>query len=276
MTFCSNLLTSTNPFLRLQLDADPTPAGGGGGDPAPAGDPAPTGDPAPAGTPAAGDVKPFLTSDPEPAEQKTDPVEQTEEQKAAAEEERRAALTDEERAEEDRRAALTDEERAEEDKKKEEENSVPEEYADFEVPDGVTLDPEMTAELKARAKELGLTQSQAQQLADLGVKQMQGFVETMTQQYVDQRNSWRDAALSDKEFGGDAFQENLAHGKAAIETFGSPELKQYLDETGLGDHPEFLRFAIRVGKEAGEHKFVNAGKPHQAKPFYDHPTSQGT
>lgn len=227
----------------------------------PAGDP-PAGDP-PANDPPAGDP---------PA---GDPPAQTDEEKAAAEEERRAALTDDERAEEDRRAALTDEEREAEDAKAKADEGAPEEYADFVVPDGIELDTEALDAFKPIAKELNLTQDQAQKLVDIQAATAQRWAEGVQQHVVDTRLAWRDAAQKDKEIGGEKFAENLAIAKAGRDVFGDdPELKEVLDAYGLGDHPAVIRYFYKVGKANSEHDFVTSGKPEKSRSFYDHPTSQ--
>lgn len=119
------------------------------------------------------------------------------------------------------------------------------EYEPFTVPDGIAVDEEVLGEFKAIAKDLNLSQEAAQQLADLStkmvVKQQEQFRETQTQ--------WIDAARTDKEFGGDKFTENLGVAKTALDAFASPELRQLLNESGLGNHPEVIRAFVRIGKQ---------------------------
>jgi hypothetical protein len=268
----SALLSSASAF------AMPMPSFDGEGEPA--GTPAPSPAPAPAPEPDAGDVKPFLSegdegnAEGESGEEKPSGETEGEEGEGSAEDEAAAA-----KAEEERRAGLSDEEREAEDaKKKADEEAAagaPEEYADFEMPEGVVLDAEATDQLKAFGKEHNLPQAEVQKLASLGAQLQQNWTEAIIKDYVDKRTAWREAAQNDTEFGGDKFKENVALGKAAIEEFGSPALKTYLDESGLGDHPEFLRFAINVGKANSEHNFVKSGRPAKEQPFYDHPTSKG-
>ena len=72
-----------------------------------------------------------------------------------------------------------------------------------------------------------------------GVKQADAFNQ--------QLNDWLDESKADKEFGGDAFDENAAIAKAGLNAFGSQEFKDLLDNTGLGNHPEVIRFMVKVG-----------------------------
>lgn len=133
---------------------------------------------------------------------------------------------------------------------------APEEYADFSLPDGYTLDAELGGELKTIAKELNLTQEQAQKLADLGAKQSQKFQSAQAEQLKAAKETWAGEAKADKEFGGDKFGENIAVAKKALDTFGNDALKTMLNETGLGNHPEVIRFFVKAGQSISEDRFV--------------------
>ena len=56
---------------------------------------------------------------------------------------------------------------------------APDEYADFTLPEGIEIDPDGLGNLKALAKDLNLTQEQAQKVADLGAAQAQKFAEAL-------------------------------------------------------------------------------------------------
>ena len=45
--------------------------------------------------------------------------------------------------------------------------------------------------------------------------------------------------------------------KKALETFGTPELRTLLNESGMGNNPEVIRAFYRVGKAISEDKFVS-------------------
>lgn len=132
----------------------------------------------------------------------------------------------------------------------------PVDYGDFTVPEGVTLDPELTTEFKGIAQEMNLTKEQAQQVADLGVKLSQKIVETQQAQFEAQKTQWAEAARADKEFGGQAFEANLAVAKKAVDAFVSPELKQLLDTTGLGNHPDMVRAFYKIGRQLSDDALV--------------------
>lgn len=141
---------------------------------------------------------------------------------------------------------------------------APEAYADFKLPDGYTLDAELGTEFKATAKALNLTQEQAQQLFDLGIKSNQSSAAKIQAMAATAKAQWQAESEADKEIGGAQAKENRAVAAAALDKFGTPELKKLLDESGLGQHPELIRWAYRVGKATQNDTFVPASKSKQA------------
>lgn len=149
------------------------------------------------------------------------------------------------------------------------EEQVPEQYADFAFEEGKALDAELADDIKATAKELGLTQSQAQKLADLALKRTESAQSKQAEMLAQARDEWAGQAKADKEFGGDAIEANLATARKALDTFGTPELKALLNESGLGNHPEVIRFFYRAGRAISpDNRFIVGGPGVQQKPFY--------
>jgi len=124
------------------------------------------------------------------------------------------------------------------------------------MPEGVELDQAATTEFTAIAKELKLDQAAAQKLADIGAKMAQRQADAHAQLV----ETWTEQVKTDKEIGGDKLAENLGVARKAIDTFGSPELKALLNSTGLGNHPEVVKLAFKVGKAISEDGFVS-GSP---------------
>lgn len=128
-------------------------------------------------------------------------------------------------------------------------------YEPFQVPEGMTVNEELLGEFKATAKELKLSQEAAQRLADLQVKALGKQAEQM----ANVRAQWLEQTKTDKEFGGEALAENLGVAKKAMEAFATPQLRQLLNESGLGNHPEIVRAFVRVGKAISEDGRVVTG-----------------
>lgn len=135
---------------------------------------------------------------------------------------------------------------------------------EFKLPEGVDLKGEALDELKTTAKELGLTPEQAQRVADLGAKQAQGFAAQLIEQQKSLTTQWANETTTDKEIGGDALPENLGVAKKALDAFGSPALKTLLNQSGLGNHPEIVRFMVKAGKAISEDGKLVTGSAAQA------------
>lgn len=148
---------------------------------------------------------------------------------------------------------------------------APERY-EFTAPEGSELDAAVTDAFAGVAKELNLTQEAAQKVVD---KMAPLMAQRQAEQVQAVQKQWRDESTADKEFGGDKLTESLATARKAMDAFASPGLKQTLEQTGLGNHPEVIRMFVKVGKAISEDGFVNgANKPivDDAKRFY--PNSQ--
>lgn len=132
---------------------------------------------------------------------------------------------------------------------------VPESY-DLQMPEGIELDKASADEFTTIAKELKLDQATAQKLADIAAKQAQRQVEAHTKLV----ESWVESVKADKDIGGDKLEENLGIARKALDTFGTPELRDVLNASGLGNHPEVIKAFVKAGKAISEDKFV-AGAP---------------
>ena len=141
---------------------------------------------------------------------------------------------------------------------------APEQYEDFKAPEGQQFDKAVIEAYKEAAKELDMPQDAAQKMLD---KMAPIVAERQAQRLEAVRSEWAEQSTSDKEFGGEKLSENLGVARKALDSFGSPELKSLLNESGLGNHPEFIRLLYRAGKAISEDNFVGGkGSPSKAKP----------
>ena len=86
-----------------------------------------------------------------------------------------------------------------------------------------------------------------------GSKIMPKLVEQQAAQWQQQIEQWAEQVKADKDLGTDA---SIGAAQKAMDKFGSPELKQYLNETGLGNHPELVRIFANIGKAMSEDGLV--------------------
>jgi len=129
-------------------------------------------------------------------------------------------------------------------------------YGEFTMPDGVKVDEEAMAVFLPMIKEFGLGQAQAQRLVDMYTNQVVATTEAQRSAYEDRVSGWLERGASDKEIGGDKADESLSLANKAMREFGSSNLKASMDETGVGNHPEMIRFMSRVGRAIGEDKII--------------------
>lgn len=138
---------------------------------------------------------------------------------------------------------------------------APEEYADFKVPEGSTLDAELLAEFKETFKAENLTQEQAQARVDQGMKLAEKWSERAVEMHLKTIEGWRDQTKADPDIGGDKLPQVLAGAKEVRDHFGDEGLTEVLNTFGLGNHPSVIRFFSKVRAAISDDVFVKSGKP---------------
>jgi len=123
---------------------------------------------------------------------------------------------------------------------------------EFEAPDGIELDTKSVDEFKAIAKELKLPPESAKKIAGIAIAAEAKRAEAFKAEVA----RWADVVGKDAELSKPDVQ---AAARTAIETFGTPELKALLNSTGMGNHPELVRFVAKVGQAMSEDKVLGKG-----------------
>ena len=117
------------------------------------------------------------------------------------------------------------------------------------VPDGIEFEPAALDRFKKIFHANGLTQKQAEGI----FKEYMSYVgeqhNAVTSNGQAQRSEWVNQVK--REFGR-AFDERVDLAVRAVETFGGTELMQWLDQTGLGDHPMFVKMFANIGQQMQE------------------------
>lgn len=227
---------------------DPTP------DPVP--DPALTPDPATTPNPSSSDPTPDPVPDPDPA-----PAEPP----AAAEDKTALGPKDGEPA------------------------AVPEAY-DIKAPEGRDFDQEAFDAVAPELKDAGLTNDQAQKLVDAYAGKVLPLLEARTAKQAEEASQlatatlkadWLAEAKKDEEIGGAKWDETIHIAAAVFDKVGleaSNPFRQILEDSGLGNHPDALRFMRRLGTMLGEDKFERGdGNPATTEvPIWDKVYGQPT
>ena len=132
---------------------------------------------------------------------------------------------------------------------------VPEKY-DLKLPKDSLLNDEAIKTVADFAKSKKLTQDQAQSILEReNALAIQGQ-DNQEKQVEKAKADWLEQSKSDKEFGGDKFKETQELAYRAVDKYGNKALKDALNETGLGNHPEWVRFAKNIGKAMADDKLV--------------------
>jgi hypothetical protein len=142
---------------------------------------------------------------------------------------------------------------------------APEKY-EFKLPEGVKLEGDQLAAIEKFARELNLSQEQAQKLVDRDIQTRADATAELLTKGEALAKQWEAETRSDKEIGGEALPANLAVAKKALDAFGTPKLREYLNETGLGNNPEVVKLFVRIGKAISEDGYVTTGGAQRQAP----------
>lgn len=153
----------------------------------------------------------------------------------------------------------------------------PESYT-LTTPDGFeAIDTDVLTEATPIFQELGLTNEQADKLTPLAAglvkKTMDRAEAAITNKAVEQRKEWNAAFEADPDIGGANKDATIAAAARAFDHYGLKKgegLRQLLDESGLGNHPDLIRFVAKVGHDLAEGSFdrgehVNTPKTPEGK-----------
>ena len=140
---------------------------------------------------------------------------------------------------------------------------APEAY-ELKAPEGMALDADAVSAAEPVFREMGLTNEQAQKLTDLYAAQMTRAGSAANDRVVADvaavRADWAKAAQTDPDIGGAKLDETKHLAAKAID--GSPastDFRKFLNDTGLGNHPEMLRIMSFYGARMSEDSFAKGG-----------------
>lgn len=139
---------------------------------------------------------------------------------------------------------------------------APEAYADFKLPEGVTLRPEVLTKAHEIFKAAGLTQEAAQSIIDMHIGEVQSVQKAAGDAFEAVRSEWRTKLQADPVVGSKLDTVKAEVGKA-LDSINDPaivaDFKAVMDLTGVGDHPAFVRMMHHFAQAVNESSHV-AGK----------------
>lgn len=119
--------------------------------------------------------------------------------------------------------------------------------------EAIQVDDEVLGKFKDLAKELGLKSEGAQKIFDLQAE----LAKKQAEGYEAEQKAWQKELKDDPDYGQDNYEKTVTSAKKAMNAFTTPELRQLLDNSGFGDHPEVVKFAANVGRAMGEADFID-------------------
>ncbi len=131
------------------------------------------------------------------------------------------------------------------------------------MPDGVPLDQELMGKAAPVFREMGLSNDQASRLVPLVSEVQQRVVMALGDDFTALKTDWAKAAKSDPQLGGARWSETMRLADTAMTAGGAPkgsEFRELLDESGLGNHPAFIRVFRALGEHLARGASVRGGK----------------
>lgn len=122
-------------------------------------------------------------------------------------------------------------------------------YPDIHLEEGVSFSPQDMADFKALAGELGLSAQQVQKLVDFESACAKRQAAERVAKKQQQTAAW---ANETRALYGSALEREVTFALRAANAFGGPELRELLEETGLGNHPVIIRTLSGIGKTISE------------------------
>jgi hypothetical protein len=166
--------------------------------------------------------------------------------------------------EEEASKSLVSSAEAEEDKAETEEDvsddketsEAPEDYGEFTVKEGQTLDKKALEKFIPIAKKLGLSKEKAQELVELQADIVTDHDNESLEAFKRQQEEWTDEIKKDSVLGGNKHKEAMSFVAKARDKFFDKEDSKFFDKTGFGNYPGFVRALYKIGKAISEDVLV--------------------
>jgi hypothetical protein len=156
---------------------------------------------------------------------------------------------------------------------------APESYEDFAIPEGFETDDDSVKQFSSMAKELDLSQDQAQKLLNKQAELSADMKAQNETARVQREQAWVDELKADAVIGGKNLPETVERANRTLRNLGTPELISLIKDNGYGNNPEVVKFMANIDKRLGEDSMVE-GKgttilnKTAAQIMYDNPSSQ--
>lgn len=130
---------------------------------------------------------------------------------------------------------------------------VPISATDIKMPEGLTADePTMKSFIDIINDQALKPAERAQKLIDLQASVNAKASEAGSAEFDALQTTWQTQVKDDPEIGGANFETTMSNIGKVVDQYGTPELRQVMDMTGAGNHPEVCRFLNKIAKDLTE------------------------
>ena len=130
---------------------------------------------------------------------------------------------------------------------------------DLKVPEKSLLKAGDVEKIVSFAKEHGLSQEVAQKLLERDhstrSQSLAAFEASQKQVLQTKREEWKNEVIADKDLGGDKLPQTQLYLKKAMDRFGDSDVKQFLNESGLGNNLKVIRMFEKIGRAMANDTF---------------------
>lgn len=116
------------------------------------------------------------------------------------------------------------------------------------LPEGYRLHDTRVDEIAAYAKEQGLSNDVAQDFLNTEHAAIEQFVAKQEELNDGVKAKWIEDLKDDKNFGGDKYNKTVELAKRAFTRFATETLREELNSSGYGNHPELIKTFARIGE----------------------------
>jgi hypothetical protein len=142
-------------------------------------------------------------------------------------------------------------------------------------PESANVDKEEAGAFIALANTLGMKKEQVQAIVDYQIsvidKKSKEYTEQSNKAFEEQATAWQNESKA--KFGNE-FENNLRLAKTAYDKYATPEFKELMEKTKLGNHPAiietFKNAGFAIGNDVLVTPSINPTAPKEEKKLEDH------
>lgn len=131
---------------------------------------------------------------------------------------------------------------------------------EFKTAEGEVVNDDNTQIVSSLARELKLSNEQAQKLWEMGLGEKGAVAQINQRAILNLNHQWAEEIKQDAQLGGSNLTTTRHNVGRAI-SYADDELKTFLQQSGLGNFPPLVRYLNRIGKQLGSDMSFVGGKP---------------